>query len=310
MLKIDHLRYFVAAAETGSFLAAASRVRISPSSISYAVDCLEDSLGTALFVRKAAAGVVLTNDGNRLLRRAKSLIHEMEDLETRFGRHSGGLVGDLVVGCQEGLTWTLAPHAFSIVKRDNPDLNISLKTIWLDTRFASLDNGEVDVLLTFLIGEKPPKHYASTLLCRPQVYALMRKGHPLDNGKPVALQDLANYPQVQMQDGPAFDYYYNMYRSIGAEPVVQTASNVSMCAQALIGRSDAVSLRIMRPSHTISPLGDEIVYPLLTDQVTLSSLYAITVSDKKLEAGDKRYEFIQVCKEQFDNGEMKANFYY
>lgn len=311
MLKVDQLRYFVAAAESGSFVAAGTRVSISPSSISYAVDCLEDALGTSLLVRKAAAGVALTQDGHRLLRRAKPILHDLEDLSARFVAKGKGLAGKMVIGCQEGLAWTLGPMSFEAMQAAHPELKVSIKTTWMETGFSSLDSGEIDILLLFMRSDAPPRNYAHTLLCKPQLYALMRRGHPLDRGgQPVSLRELAKYPQIIMEDGPSYEYYYGLFSDVGEEPEVLTVSNVSVCAQALVGKCDAVSLRIMRPSHPFSPLGDQLAFPILADEVPGASLYAVSVNDRILQRGDKRSEYMRVCRSLFESGAMRGNFYY
>ena len=48
-MKVDHLRYFLAAASESSFSAAGSKMHISPTSIGYAIDKLEEQLNTSLF---------------------------------------------------------------------------------------------------------------------------------------------------------------------------------------------------------------------------------------------------------------------
>ncbi len=63
---LNGLRAFEAAARTGSYVAAAAELHVSPSAISRLVKLLEGRLATALFVRRAN-GLTLTDAGARYL---------------------------------------------------------------------------------------------------------------------------------------------------------------------------------------------------------------------------------------------------
>jgi len=84
MIKIEYLRHFIAASETGSFAAAAAKSHISITSIRNSIEKLETTLNTTLFVRRPSNGVVLTDDGRKLLEQSKDLLINVEELEGSF----------------------------------------------------------------------------------------------------------------------------------------------------------------------------------------------------------------------------------
>ncbi len=310
MLKFDYIRHFIATAETGSIKDAAEKIRISPTSIRHSIEKLETGLNATLFVRRPSEGVSLTNDGYRLLERTTHLISDVEDIESLFITSKRKLRGNLIIGCQEGLTWSLVPRAIELMNQAHPDVNISVKTVWMETQFETLEKAEVDVLLTFTLEEVKDKRYQANVLCRPQACAMMRKGHDLDNGKPVKLSDLANYPHIFIQDGPAMTLFSGMYQKVDLEPVIYMYSNISTGAQSVVGRTDAISLRILRPAIGLTPLGDGMVVPMIKDKVQKPWLVAMTNKIKRPLALDKRTEFIRICHELFDGGQMKKHIYY
>jgi len=310
MLKFDHIRHFLATAETGSIKDAAEKIRISPTSIRHSIEKLETGLNTTLFVRRPSEGVTLTHDGHRLLSRTTHLISEVEDIEALFISSKRRLRGELIVGCQEGITWSLAPRAIHLMNQAHPDVNISVKTVWMETQFETLDKAEVDGLLTFTLDEVTEKRYRSTVLCRPQACAMMRKGHDLDTGKPVELADLAKYPHIFIQDGPAMSLFSGMYHKVGLEPVLYMYSNISTGAQSVIGRTDAISLRILRPAIGLTPLGDGMVVPKIKDKVQKPWLVAVMNNNRRPLVVDKKTEFIRICQKLFDEGQMKKHIYY
>ena len=80
---MDHLRgigLFVRAAEAGSFVVAARRLRVTPSAVSKAVSRLEDRLGVQLF-RRSTRSVELTDDGRAFFERARFGLSEIEAAE-------------------------------------------------------------------------------------------------------------------------------------------------------------------------------------------------------------------------------------
>jgi DNA-binding transcriptional LysR family regulator len=310
MIKIEYLRYFKVTADKGSFAAAAEALHVSATSVVHGINSLEDHFGVSLFVRRKAIGITLTPDGQKLVKRVKALMLEIESIDETFKSKKQRLKGELVVGCQEGLSWCLTPRVISELSRKHPDLKIITKTTWMDSRYESLETGEVDILLTFLVNETAPPHYDSTILCQPGTVAMMRKGHPLDSGKDVHLADLADYEQVMINDGPGYGLFYTMYEERELDPQKMTMSNISTSAQSIVGLSDAVSLRIMKPAHGLSPLGDAVVYPRVADDVVGPDIVAVTHKARSPANALKQEVFIAQCQELFSSGEMKQHIDY
>jgi DNA-binding transcriptional LysR family regulator len=74
---LQQLTYFLAAAEQGSFSAAAKTLRLAQPSVSEAVRQLEGELGVALFVR-VGRGIELTEAGRRFRPRAERVVLEID----------------------------------------------------------------------------------------------------------------------------------------------------------------------------------------------------------------------------------------
>src|ERR1700734_2058552 len=77
---IDQLKVLLAVVETGSFTAAAKRLRRAVSAISYAIATLEQQLGIELFDREAARTPVLTEAGVAVLSKARVIAVGVDDL--------------------------------------------------------------------------------------------------------------------------------------------------------------------------------------------------------------------------------------
>lgn len=72
MQSLRHLAAFIQAAERGSFAAASDALGLTPSGVSKSVAALEADLGVRL-LQRSGRGVLLTEEGQRFMQRAKSI---------------------------------------------------------------------------------------------------------------------------------------------------------------------------------------------------------------------------------------------
>ena len=309
-MKVDHLRYFLAAASESSFSAAGSKMHISPTSIGYAIDKLEEQLNTSLFVRIPSKGLSLTPDGIFLQEHAIKILDDMESIENNFSG-SNSLRGELVVGCQEVFMWSLVPRAISIMAIRYPDLQISMVLTDVGKDFALLDKGKIDVLLTFTLKTLDSKSYDVFELAHPELFAMMRAGHPLDDGEESAsLKELGQYPQVMNNEPTSFDLIKDIYNKHGLFPSTGFTSNLSSGAQSIVGVSDCIAAKFSRPASNLSPLGDKLVYKKIHEETQRPTIIAAKIKTRFTNGRTKRQAFIEVCDELFNTGQMREHFFY
>ncbi len=86
-ISLKQLEVFEAVAQYGSFTVAAEKLYLSQSTISTHVNLLEQVLGVQLFLRASRKKVELTEDGQRLLSHARSILEQcralVEDVSSR-----------------------------------------------------------------------------------------------------------------------------------------------------------------------------------------------------------------------------------
>jgi DNA-binding transcriptional LysR family regulator len=93
-VSLDQLRTFVAAADEGSFSAAARRLRRTQSAVSETIANLEGQLSVVLFDRSARYPKV-TRQGEVLLADARSVVHAVDGMKARAKGIAGGLEPEL-----------------------------------------------------------------------------------------------------------------------------------------------------------------------------------------------------------------------
>jgi len=111
-IEIHQLRYFVAAAESGSLSGAARRCHVAQPSLSQQVKKLEERLGVPLFDRQGR-GVALTAAGRALLPRAKRILAEVRSVESGLRDEAAEGAGAFSLGAIP----TMAPYLLPPVLR-------------------------------------------------------------------------------------------------------------------------------------------------------------------------------------------------
>src|SRR6202011_3497163 len=115
-VSLDQLRTFIAAADEGSFSAAARRLRRAQSVVSQALANLEGQLGVRLFDRSGHLPV-LTDQGRALLANARAVAGDVDVLKARAKSLAGGLEPELSVAVDvmfPETTFTSVVTAFQI----------------------------------------------------------------------------------------------------------------------------------------------------------------------------------------------------
>src|ERR1700733_15608049 len=95
-VSLDQLRTFIAAADEGSFSAAARRLKRTQSFVSQAVSNLESQLGVRLFDRTLRFPV-LTDQGRAILANARAVTSQMDLLKARAKGLAGGCEPEITV---------------------------------------------------------------------------------------------------------------------------------------------------------------------------------------------------------------------
>src|SRR5260370_23319784 len=151
-ISLRQLQYLVAVADTRSFHRAAELCRVSQPSLSSQVAQAERLLGVQLFERDRRH-VLVTPAGEELLRRARQLLIEADDLVDAATRSSDPLAGTLRLGVIPTISPYFVPEVAPALRRRFPQLQI----LWSEDKTAnlraSLHAGELDGALVALEAE-------------------------------------------------------------------------------------------------------------------------------------------------------------
>ena len=145
-VNLQNLRYAVAAADHSSFRQAADVLSIRQSTLSRSIRDFELSIGITLFDR-SSGGVVPTTVGRSILRRARSILDEFDQLVTSARSNRTGSAGHLAIGFCNSLS---AGNLRTIVlefKQRFPTIEIETAERSRTRLARMLRNGTLDILI-------------------------------------------------------------------------------------------------------------------------------------------------------------------
>ena len=172
---LRQLQYIVAVADTGRFRDAALQLGVSQPSLSEQISDAEAQLGVTL-IERARTGAVLTPAGVEVVRRARIVLTQAEDLKTVARQVAGDLAGRYRLGTLPTIGPYLLPSAVRELHRLYPDLRLGVReerTIDLDEK---LNDGRLDMIISTA---EDHLHAESMQLFNEQLYACTAADDPI-----------------------------------------------------------------------------------------------------------------------------------
>jgi DNA-binding transcriptional LysR family regulator len=125
MITLHQLRVFWAVAHGESLTRAAKQLGVTQPSLSQQLAKLESALGGRLFDR-VNNQLVLTDAGRFLLRKAETVLAEIDEAEAGLAEFRMGRRGRIAVGALGSIARTIVPGAYRRTLEEHPDLELDL----------------------------------------------------------------------------------------------------------------------------------------------------------------------------------------
>ncbi|WP_211453928.1 LysR family transcriptional regulator [Collimonas antrihumi] len=190
---------FVAVVETGSIVAAATRLHLTQPGISRRVQSLEDRLGVALLERQSkplkptAAGREVYQRGRRVLGSVADLLAGVEP-----GSEASG---EFRLGVAPFLAELALTHPIDRLRAEFAKLTLRITTGWSPTLLTLLESNAIDAAAVVLPDDvMPPNTLTTHLLSHQMPVIVAHREAGLREGR-LSLQELASQAWVLNQDG-------------------------------------------------------------------------------------------------------------
>ena len=140
-----YLQSFVYVVELGSIAEAARRLDLTPAAVAQRVKMLEQELGAKL-VRRSGRTVGTTEAGERILDRARAVLHDIRDLKSDLNDASV-LAGELRLGGTPTMMTSLIPDVLAELLARNPQMDIYLEPGTSMDLYRKVVSGDLDAAM-------------------------------------------------------------------------------------------------------------------------------------------------------------------
>jgi DNA-binding transcriptional LysR family regulator len=196
---LDQFRTFIAAADEGSFSAAARRLGRAQSVVSQTLANMEGQLGIRLFDRSGRIPV-LTEAGRALLPDARAVAGNIDAFKARARRLAGGLEAELSVVVDVMLPTPVLTHAVAEFSARFPDVPLRLYVEALGAVLQLVLDG---TCAFGIVGTLPdvPDSVVRERLMEVQIVPVASPSHPLSaRPVPLTIDELSGHIQLVLTD--------------------------------------------------------------------------------------------------------------
>lgn len=264
-IELRHLRYFIAAAEHGSFRKAGSSLGLSQSAISRCIADLEDRMGASLFHRHAW-GVSSTFAGQRFLHRARQAIKTIDEGAHEVAAAGRSEQGRVRIGIYSSIASGFLTKLLASYGRSHKDVRIELIDGDPAEHVAAIRQFRLDV--AFLTGAREWPGCDWTPLWSERVFVVLPDLHPLAALDEVMWGDLADEPFIVSEAAPGQEIHDHLVRELadlGRHPEIQVQSvgrdnllPLVAIGQGLTLVSEAMTVAAL-PGITYRPIAGEVL---------------------------------------------------
>lgn len=284
-LNIRHIALMAQLDDARSVVRAAEAAGMSQPAASTLLRGFEEALDVPLFERHAR-GIAPTPYGEILVRHARAILAEIDQVQEEIASLKSGLSGQASVGAVTTPGTNLVPVAVGLLKQKHPGLMVSVDVDHSRPLIERLLGGQIDMAVARLLDSRG----AGELQFEPlgeESHAIIAGGsHPLAGATGIWLRDLLGQPWILPPPGSVLrDRLATVFLQQGLPMpanVVQTQSLPAILG--LLRSTDAV---VPLPRETVQPLCDSGFLSVLIDNVgvTMTPFGIITRRKHNLSPG-------------------------
>ncbi|WP_422909314.1 LysR substrate-binding domain-containing protein [Pseudomonas sp. MAC6] len=232
---LTDLRLFVAIAEAKKLTRGAERVHLAASSASHRLRQLEASIGTPLLLREPR-GVSLTRAGEALLRHARQVFAQLEQMHADLTPYAKGVRGHVSLWANTHATHTFLPDSLATFLQRHPQVSISLEEHTSPDVLMAVARGEVEVGV--VAGTMEGAEVELIPYRADRLVLIAPTDHPLATLTSSLFAEVLDYPFVMLHSGSAIHTFtMNAAAALGRhlEVRIQVRSFEAVCRMVSAG---------------------------------------------------------------------------
>lgn len=249
MMTLRQIRHFIAVAETGSISAAAQTAFISQSTLTLAIQQLEQEIGVNLFNRHAK-GMTLTHQGHQFLRQAHLILATVDDAKRSLQQSTDQVAGQLIIGVTSLVAGYYLADLLTRFQRAYPNVEIRVMEDERPYIEHLLVSGEIDVGV-LILSNLEDRHALQTEVLTHSPHRLwLPAQHPLLEHDSINLADVAREPLIQLNVDEMGHNAQRMWTGAGLQPRVTLRTASTEAVRSLVAAGLGVSIQ---PDMTYRP---------------------------------------------------------
>ena len=197
-MNLRDLKYIIAVAESRHFGKAAERCFVSQPTLSGQIKKLEDELGITIFERTNRS-VEITPVGEEIVAHARQMMEQADVIEQLARAHQDPLAGRLRIGAIPTLSPYLMPLILAPLKKELPQMKLTLSEELTDTLLERLHNHEIDAALLATPAEE--QEFETLPLFDEPFWVAYSRNHAFYEKEKIRLRDLANENLLLLAEG-------------------------------------------------------------------------------------------------------------
>ncbi len=190
-LDFRQLRYLLVIADLGSFTKAAEQIPLAQSALSRHMRLLEEELGVKLLIR-TGRGVTLTEQGEYLRDRARSVLEQMEDTRRNLVAWHENPAGLVRIGVPPTVTLSFAAQYLQRLNDVHENITVRLSEALSATLIEWIQSDRLDLAIVF--EQTRNAKLLTEQIGEEELCLVVPVGHPSPN--PISLAQMSELPLI------------------------------------------------------------------------------------------------------------------
>jgi len=240
-VELRQLQYFVRVARLQHVTKAAEELHVAQSAVSRQIHRLEEELGARLFQQKGR-NVQLTPVGQLFLRRAESLLTDLDRSVTEIREFLDPEAGEIRLGFPHSLGYHLIPHVVAAFRKLHPNVKFRFRQGMYASLIRDVAEGEIDLAF---ISPNPENHEQVTgeVVLTEELFAILPENHPLALEVSIDLAQLRDESFVLFSQGYSLrPIVWDACKHSGFTPIIGFEGEETDTIRGLVAAGMGVSL--------------------------------------------------------------------
>jgi len=248
-MTLRQIRHFIAVAETGSISAAAQAVFISQSTLTLAIQQLEEEIGVSLFNRHAK-GMSLTHQGHQFLRQAHLILATVDNAKRSLQQSTDTVAGSLTIGVTSLVAGYYLADLLTRFQRAYP--NVEIRVLEDERPYIEhlLVSGEIDVGVLILSNLEDRHALQTEVLTHSPLRLWLPPQHALLELDSISLADIVSEPLIQMNVDEMGLNAQRIWSGAGLQPNITLRTGSTEAVRSLVAAGLGISIQ---PDMTYRP---------------------------------------------------------